>query len=241
MKLPDHGVKNESRRQRVRDRYVRQALAGALSRHSLLDGRSMAKATLSIAALLLCFLGAATVRADTFAGWVVRVLDGDTVEVLVDQHPRRVRLAGIDAPEKSQPFGNRAKQQLAELVGGQKATVDWRKLDRYGPTVGKVIVDGKDANLAMLNAGLAWWYRKYASEQEPADRVIYEATETKAKAERRGLWADPNSVPPWDFRHADQATSREGAHCPCGSGQTCTGPKGGHYCVTDEGTKRYPR
>lgn len=193
-----------------------------------------------LAALALCLLFFHQAHAETFTGRVVTILDGDTVDVLVGEIPRRVRLAGIDAPERAQAFGARAKQKLAELVGGQVVTVDWTKTDRYERTVGKLITaDGQDANLAMLSAGLGWWYRKYAKEQPSADRVIYEAAERQAKAEHRGLWRDQDPMPPWEWRH--QAPTPEGyaAACPCGSGAICTGPKGGLFCVTPEGKKRY--
>jgi micrococcal nuclease len=204
-------------------------------------------------ALLFSLLILPLAHAETFTGKVVKVLDGDTVDVLVDRTPRRVRLAGIDAPEKAQPFGSRAKQQLAALVGGQVVEVQADKTDRYGRTVGKVLVEGRDANLAMIEAGLAWWYRKYASEQPAADRASYEAAEDQARADRRGLWTDPAPVPPSEFRHAGGAGggsagapgagapggTSTAADCPCGSGAICTGPKGGQFCVTPEGKKRY--
>jgi micrococcal nuclease len=190
--------------------------------------------------LLLFLVTGFAVRADTFAGRVVRVLDGDTVEVLdADNSLHRVRLAGIDAPEKAQPFGNRAKQNILDLVGGQAVEVEWSKLDRYGRTVGKLICAGQDANLAMVSAGLAWWYRQYASEQSPADRGLYETAETKARGEHRGLWTDPAPVPPWNWRHQQEASGDPGTVCPCGSVAVCTGPKGGHFCVTENGKKRY--
>lgn len=169
--------------------------------------------------VLLAFacLLAPLIQAETFTGRVVRVLDGDTVEVLdASNTPHRVRLAGIDAPEKAQAFGSRAKQQLAGLVGGQVVEVQSDKTDRYGRTVGKILVEGQDANIKMLNAGLAWWYRKYASEQPAADRLSYEAAENQARAERRGLWGDPAPVAPWDFRHTGQ-TGGAGAAAPAGS------------------------
>lgn len=86
-------------------------------------------------------------------------------------------------------------------------------------------------NLAMVQAGLVWWYRHYADEQTPVDRTLYEAAETKAKAERRGLWADPKAIPPWDFRHQPAPVG----DCPCDSGKVCRGPKGGLFWVKPEG------
>jgi endonuclease YncB( thermonuclease family) len=193
----------------------------------------------SLAALLLSLLLLPRVHAETFAGTAVRILDGDTIEVLVDRTPRRVRLAGIDAPEKAQAFGARAKQALADLVGGREVQVDWNKRDKYGRTVGKVLVQGKDANLAMVAGGMTWWYREYASEQSPVDRVLYEAAERRARAERRGLWADPSPMPPWVWRHRPPPVEGYAAACPCGSGAVCTGPKGGRFCVAEGGKKRY--
>ena len=74
---------------------------------------------------------------------MVRVLDGDTVEVLVGRTPRRVRLAGIDAPEKARPWGTKAKRKLLDLVGGRAVQVDWHKRDKYGRTVGKVLAKAR--------------------------------------------------------------------------------------------------
>lgn len=80
-----------------------------------------------------------------------------------------VRLAGIDAPEKKQPFGARSKQSLSDLVYRKAVTVEWHKFDRYGRQIGKVIVNGADANLEQLKAGMAWVYRDYVQELTPAD------------------------------------------------------------------------
>jgi endonuclease YncB( thermonuclease family) len=100
-----------------------------------------------LVALAFCLLFLPPAHAETFTGKVVTILDGDTVEVLVDQRPQRVRLEGIDAPEKAQPFGARAKQRLADLVGGQVVTVESEKVDKYGRTVGKLTLNGVDVNL----------------------------------------------------------------------------------------------
>lgn len=156
--------------------------------------------------LLLPIIG----QAEIFSGKVVRVLDGDTAEVLDSTNtPHRIRLAGIDAPEKAQPFGSKAKQKLLDLVGGQAVDVEWSKTDRYGRTIGKLICNGQDANLAMVQAGLAWWYRQYASEQTPADRDLYAAAEDAARAAGRGLWDDPAPVAPWDWRHRPELHAKE--------------------------------
>jgi endonuclease YncB( thermonuclease family) len=155
------------------------------------------------APLLLVSLSfiAAQAMADTFSGRVVGISDGDTITVL-DQAKKqhKVRLAGIDAPEKGQAFGDRAKESLSRLVFDKSVTVESHKADRYGRLVGKVLVAGRDANLEQVRAGFAWWYREYAKEQSPEDRAAYATAEEDARASRRGLWRDAKPVPPWEFR-----------------------------------------
>jgi len=181
--------------------------------------------------------------ATTFEGKVIGVLDGDTIEVLgTGNIPRRVRLAGIDAPEKAQPFGQRSKQNLSGLVFGKQVKVDGSKTDKYGRTVGKVLVDGADANLAQVKAGFAWHYKQYASEQSANDRSLYAIGEDGARSARAGLWRDPNPMAPWDWRHGgkDEPTAASLASgCPCSTAALCSGPKGGRYCVAPNGSKRY--
>ena len=127
-------------------------------------------------------------HADSLDGKVVRILDGDTVEVLdARKRTHRVRLAGIDAPESKQPFGAKAKRALSSRVGGKTLTVDWHKRDRYDRLVGKLMLDGADVNLALVRAGYAWWYREYAGEQSPSDRRLYEAAEKAARRDGVGL------------------------------------------------------
>jgi micrococcal nuclease len=151
-----------------------------------------------VVGLLVC-TGAA---ADTISGRVVRVIDGDPLVLLIPGHTQeRIRLAGIDCPERKQAFGTRAKQALARRVAGKEVAVEWEKRDRYGRIVGKVIVDGRDVDLALVREGMCWWYRKYAHEQTPADRGLYENAEAKARAKRLGLWRDPAPIPPWEWRH----------------------------------------
>ena len=109
-------------------------------------------------------------------------------------------MENIDAPEKSQPFGQRSKEHMSELAFGKEARADCYKVDRYGRDVCTVFVNGKDVGLAQLDAGLAWWYRKYAHEQHPRDRAEYESVEDRAAADLVGLWQDKNPIPPWEWR-----------------------------------------
>lgn len=155
---------------------------------------------ITIAAALL--LAALTCNAATIDGKVVSVADGDTITVLdADKVQHKIRLTGIDAPEKSQPYGNRSKQSLSDLVFSRPVTVNSDKQDRYRRNVGKVLVNGVDANLEQIKRGMAWHYKAYEREQDALDRRAYSDAETEAKAARRGLWADAEPVPPWDFTH----------------------------------------
>ena len=150
----------------------------------------------------------ASAWARDLAGLVVGIADGDTLTLLDAAHiQHKVRLAGIDAPEKRQAFGERSKQNLAGMVFRKQVTVEWTKRDRYGRVVGRVLVGSEDACLTQVRAGLAWHYKAYELEQSPADRQRYAQAESDARASKRGLWRDAAPVPPWDFRHS-RRTSR---------------------------------
>lgn len=147
------------------------------------------------------------VEAD-LAGRVVRVLDGDTVDLLVPELLHRsglgtvrVRLLGIDAPENGQAFGMRAKETLAGWVSGQTVQVLSRGPDRYGRILGKILLEGRDVNLAMVEAGMAWHYAHYSNNQYLGDAARYAAAERSARAQGLGLWVDPPPAAPWDWRH----------------------------------------
>lgn len=140
------------------------------------------------------------------------IADGDTVTVLDDgQAQHKVRLAGIDAPERGQSFGDASKKSLSVLAFNQAVTVVWHKRDRYGRLVGVVRVQpsGTDVNLAQVAAGMAWHYSAYAGEQTAGDRDLYGSAEAQARETRRGLWRDPAPVPPWEFRRAQREVQRD--------------------------------
>jgi len=144
---------------------------------------------------------AANAAADTLSGRVGRVIDGDTLVLLLAGNVQeRIRLAGIDCPEHGQAFGTKAKEALAERVAGKTVAVEWDKRDRYKRIVGKVIDEAGDADLELVRSGMCWWYRKDAQEQTPEDRRLYEDAENEARREDRGLWRDPHPVPPWEWR-----------------------------------------
>lgn len=155
-----------------------------------------------LAVLFLAAL-AVTATAQPLAGRVVGVSDGDTVTVLdANRQSHKVRLLGIDSPEKSQAFGERAKQSLSDLVFNQQVIVEVIQRDRYGRSLGKILRDGQDINLEQIRRGMAWHYKQYARDQAPPDRVAYAQAETTARATRAGLWQDTDPVPPWAFRRA---------------------------------------
>lgn len=161
-------------------------------------------APLLLAAAMLVLSGHA--MSNTLTGEVVALSDGDTVTVLDSAKTQnKVRLAGIDAPEKRQAFGERAKQNLAAMVFRKQVTVEWHKTDRYGRIVGKVLVERTDTGLAQLRAGMGWHYEQYAREQTPDDRAAYAAAEEVARESHVGLWSQREPVPPWDFRRASNA------------------------------------
>ena len=143
--------------------------------------------------LLLLSVSYAHSAATILEGTVVKIADGDTITVLdSDKVQHRVRIAGIDAPEKGQPFGNTSRKRLGELVARKEVRVEFNKHDRYGRTVGKVLVRpsdcptcGKtlDVGLAQITTGMAWWYRKYAHEQSREDQDRYGS---QSRRRRRG-------------------------------------------------------
>jgi micrococcal nuclease len=135
---------------------------------------------------------------------VVGFLDGDTIEVLHNNHPERIRLSGIDCPEKGQAYGTRAKQAASESVFGfgMDVTPQAHGLDRYGRTLADVrLLDETHVNHVLVKDGWCWWYRKYA----PGDTVL-KGLEKEPRDGRKGLWADPQPVPPWEWRKRSEAT-----------------------------------
>lgn len=140
-------------------------------------------------------------HADVLLGHVVGVSDGDTITVLDDTKQRHVvRLMGIDAPEKAQAFGQKAKQSLSDLVFDRDVSVTWFKKDRYGRTVGQVRVDDTDVCLEQIKRGLAWHYKQYEREQSVEDRSRYADAEKEARIARIGLWTEVQPTNPSEFR-----------------------------------------
>ncbi|MEQ1597216.1 MAG: thermonuclease family protein [Casimicrobium sp.] len=196
--------------------------------------------TRATVALVLC----TEVLASPLVGRVIGVADGDTITVLdALKRQHKIRLSGIDAPEGDQAFGQRSKQTLSDCAFGKEATVEGDKTDRYGRTVGLVVVAGADCNLCRVELGMAWHYVKYAGERPASESNAYAAAEVAARAAKRGLWVDPHAMPPWEWRRGRQqvhaAAKESSGECDCSTGKTCTGKRGGSDCLTDSGSKRY--
>jgi endonuclease YncB( thermonuclease family) len=156
--------------------------------------------------ILLITLSVSLASAATLEGRVVGVADGDTITVLDKSNTQfKIRLSGIDAPEKKQDFGNASKKSLSDLVYDQQVTVDWHKEDRYGRIVGKVIRDKVDINLEQIKKGMAWFYRNYQNELELDDRLDYLHAEEAALKNQIGIWSLQSPIPPWDFRKIGRA------------------------------------
>ena len=167
--------------------------------------------------LALVHFAAGAAELPPFQARVVGVADGDTITVLDDNNEQhKIRLQGIDAPEKGQPFGERSKESLSRAVFGKDVRIEPAKRDRYGRLVAKVWVTPIDLPCArtgapcpktldiaraQLTVGLAWHYKKYELEQSEEDRLAYAFEEREARARKAGLWSDPNPIAPWEWRH----------------------------------------
>ena len=135
-------------------------------------------------------------KAQALNGNVVRIVDGDTFTLLVNGKEQvKVRIDGIDAPEKGQAFGNRAKEYLSNMIWGEAVKVQVTKTDRYGRSICKVSTQKiKDVGLEMIRAGYAWQYRDYNNDKS------YTAAENQARKNMIGLWQDKNPIRPQDYR-----------------------------------------
>lgn len=147
-------------------------------------------------AFTLCLLASVPASAEELRGRVIGITDGDTLTLLVNRRPVKVRLAEIDTPESRQPWGTRARQSLAAMAARQDARVVVMDIDRYGRTVGRVYVGSVDVNAELVRRGDAWVYRQYLT--DPSLLPL----EAEARAARRGLWSLParDQVPPWAWR-----------------------------------------
>jgi len=135
--------------------------------------------------------------AGAWSGKVIGVADGDTITVLRDKQPQKIRLYGIDCPEKRQPFGKRAKQLTSELVFGKVVEIEPVATDRYGRTVAFVRVENVSVNEELIKEGLAWIYVRYC--KLPLC-VEWQGLESEARSGKLGLWQEQGEIPPWEYR-----------------------------------------
>jgi len=168
------------------------------------------------------FLFALSAFAETLSGKIVDVADGDTATLLTLNNKQiRIRLNCIDAPEKSQDFGQRSKRSLKELIAGKYVKVKKHDIDRYGRTIGTIYLNGADINLTQVKKGMAWVYDRYCS-----DPTYYRA-ERQAKSSHLGLWSQSNPIEPWNYRRGEkkQNTTQnysENGNYQCGKKKYCS-------------------
>ena len=149
----------------------------------------------------LLLLLSCSLHASTLQGKVVGVADGDTITVLDATNTKhKIRLQGIDAPEKAQAFGQKSKQSLSQMVYNKQVVVEYQKKDKYGRTLGKVLHNGTDVCLEQIKLGMAWHYKQYKSDQPKEDRETYAQAELASRSMAVGIWKDKNPTPPWEFR-----------------------------------------
>ena len=155
-------------------------------------------------------LSAAELEVSDYRGWVISILGSDMIRVLDGGNRTTiVRLRGIDAPEKDQPYGKEAQSHLSGLVTGKEVKIKAKHTDDFGNILGMVLVEPPncpgceetyDVNLSLLESGLAWWAGKFASQQSSKHRKQYQEAEATARSEARGLWTDPDPIEPWHWR-----------------------------------------
>ena len=153
--------------------------------------------------IFLILLLATITNAATITGKVIKVLDGDTVDILYNNKPERIRFNGIDAPEKGMPHGQKAKQFVLDLAANKIVSVNITDTDRYGRSIGDITLpDGRNLNREVVMAGYAWWYWKYSKDESLG------VLETEARKARRGLWQDKDPIAPWDWRKSKRTKGK---------------------------------
>jgi endonuclease YncB( thermonuclease family) len=126
---------------------------------------------------------------------VIKIIDGDTITVLSELDKQyKVRLAEIDAPEKTQPYGKNAKEELSNKIFQKKIKILWKEKDQYDRVIGQLYIGSRYINQEMVEEGWAWNYEKYSSNNEIAK------SQENAKTYKKGLWQSPNPIPPWKWR-----------------------------------------
>lgn len=154
--------------------------------------------------LLFCIHASLIVSPDPMpqnrSGRVVKIVDGDTYDILINGEQLRIRMDGIDAPERGQPYSKISKEYLGRLCDGETIRLEIKSKDRFGRTVAKSWVSGnRELGAEMIRAGMAWHFKKYS------DDIRLGVLEQQARREHVGLWSDPNPIAPWDYRKMKRA------------------------------------
>ena len=154
------------------------------------------KTPLILYIVLLLTISQTALYANVLTGKVVSVTDGDTIKVLTkNKKLYKIRLHGINTPERSHAFGKKSKANLSSLIAGRVVDIHYKKKDRYGRILGTILVENHDINLRQIKDGYAWVYRRYCK------RADYYKAEEYARNKKLGLWYDKYPIPPWDYRH----------------------------------------
>lgn len=182
-------------------------------------------------------------------GKVIRVLDGDTLNIQTRENAvHTIRIQGIDAPDEKQDNAKKSRKNLEELILDKDVKVVAHKSDQRGYVIGSVYLLGRDIGLFQIESGMAWHFKQYSYEQTAANRKTYALAETKAKADRLGLWEKGDAVPPWELRGEKPpearnvkaaATTPPAASANTGERKYTLGPRGGCYYVSSSGRKVY--
>ena len=158
--------------------------------------------------LIIILFSISTYTYGDFNAQVVRIVDGDTIQVIDSNGVNfKIRLLGIDTPELKQRFGYESSLSLKKIIDGKSVIIISKPeknkpytLGRYKRIIGKIILNGKDINLEMVQKGMAWHYKKYIKSQNVEDRQSYNNAEQDARLNKIGLWSDVNPVAPWEWR-----------------------------------------
>jgi len=144
---------------------------------------------------------------DGIYGRVISISDGDTISILDNQNKQfKIRLTGIDAPEKKQPFGQKSKASLSQLIFNKYVVAECNKQDRFKRYLCKIKFDNVDINLELIKLGMAWHYKQYDKDLSELDRQLYKTAEDFARLKNVGLWVDSNPTPPWEWRRLQKVS-----------------------------------
>jgi len=161
--------------------------------------------------IIILFLTSTYTFAD-FDAKVINIVDGDTIDVLDGRGEKlRIRLLGIDAPEREQPFGKKSMLYLKKIINGKSVIIISKPnnnkpytLGFYKRIIGKITLNSKDVNFEMIKEGMAWHFKKYKKSQPIEDRQSYNDEENNARDKNIGLWSDENPLAPWKWRRLNR-------------------------------------